>query len=84
MFLVLLLFANFLILSIRKFKRKIKLYRNTDVRHYHEMETKSEVFNMITEDIYIRKERGLTSSTIEGINNINVYARTIKIKNLKF
>ena len=45
-------------------------YRNSDKRHMHELETKREVSNLKVFDKYIKTNKGLSNSKIEGINNI--------------
>ena len=45
-------------------------YRNADKRHYHELETKREVNNLKVFNKYIKTNKGLRNSKIEGINNI--------------
>ena len=47
-------------------------YRNKGARHKHEIETKTNMSNLRTEDNFVRTETGLTNSRIDGVNNINV------------
>lgn len=47
-------------------------YRNANARHKHEIETKKEMKNLRSEDIYIKKLKGLTNSKMNGANNKNV------------
>ena len=45
-------------------------YRNADKRHYHELETKRDVSNLKVFNKYIKTNKGLRNSKIEGVNNI--------------
>lgn len=47
-------------------------YRNSNARHRHETETKSEMQNLREVDDFIKKEKGLSNSRIEGANNTRV------------
>ncbi len=47
-------------------------YRNTSARHRHEAETKSNMSNLQTQDVYVKKLRKLERSNIEGANNKRV------------
>lgn len=47
-------------------------YRNQDARHKHETETKSSMSNLRKEDQFIRKETGLSNSSMDGANNTRV------------
>ena len=44
-------------------------YRNFDARHTYETETKKNISNLRKVDNFIRSERGLTNSTMNGANN---------------
>ncbi len=44
-------------------------YRNDSARHYHERETKSEYDNLESDEVYVRRLRGLKSSSMFGANN---------------
>ena len=57
-------FIFFFIMNIR--------YRNANARHKHETETKREMKNLRTEDIYIKRLKGLRNSKIDGANNMNI------------
>lgn len=57
-----------------------KKYRNQDARHYHETETKTKMYNMKTFDKIIKRERGLTNSTIVGMNNNRVNGKSMSDK----
>lgn len=47
-------------------------YRNSGARHRHETETKSEMQNLREVDDFIRSEKGLSNSRMEGANNTRV------------
>ena len=47
-------------------------YRNSDARHKHETDTKSNISNLRSMDRYIEQRKGLTNSMIEGANNTRV------------
>ena len=47
-------------------------YRNSGARHRYETETKTQMSNLKKIDNFIKKEKGLTSPTIEGANNKQV------------
>ena len=47
-------------------------YRNSNARHKHETETKSEMQNLREVDDFIKKEKGLSNSRMEGANNTRV------------
>ena len=49
-----------------------KRYRNKDARHYHETETDTKMYNLKSVDKLVKREKGLTSSTIVGMNNTKV------------
>ena len=51
-------------------------YRNASARHHHESETKHEMKNVKTKDDYIKRENGLSNSSIRGKNNNNIYGST--------
>lgn len=54
-------FVYFLIIFMR--------YRNSDARHKYETETKRKVLNLRKVDSFVRSEKGLTNSMINGANN---------------
>lgn len=47
-------------------------YRNSNARHYHEKETKTEMFNLENVDRLVKRRKGLSNSRIEGANNTQV------------
>lgn len=47
-------------------------YRNSNARHKHEKETKSNISNLRTVDQFIKKRKGLSNSRIQGANNNRV------------
>jgi len=47
-------------------------YRNSNARHKHELETKTEMNNLITKDNYIERRKGLSDAMISGCNNTYV------------
>lgn len=52
-------------------------YRNSNVRHHHETETKKKMFNLRKIDNLIKHEKGLSNSRIEGANNTRVSGQSI-------
>ena len=57
-------------------------YRNAGARHNYEVDTKTEVNNMQMVDDFIESRKGLSSSTIEGVNNKSVKGATNKASKL--
>lgn len=53
-------------------------YRNSDARHYHETETKSQLKNLQQTDQFVMHRQGLTNSVMEGANNKRVTAGGLK------
>ncbi len=51
-------------------------YRNKEARHYHETETKANMTNLRKEDTFVRKEKKLSSATMQGANNKRVSGAT--------
>ena len=51
-------------------------YRNTGARHSHESETNAEMKNIREVDNFIKKEKGLSNSTMNGANNKRVSGTT--------
>lgn len=47
-------------------------YRNTSARHCHESETKSNMLNLQTQDVFVESQKRLDRSSIEGANNKRV------------
>ena len=47
-------------------------YRNKGARHRHEKETKTNMKNLRKVDNFVKKERGLSNSTMENANNTRV------------
>ncbi|MDR0795672.1 MAG: hypothetical protein LBE79_06425, partial [Tannerella sp.] len=47
-------------------------YRNAGARHFHEKETKANITNVRTKDVFVKERYRLTSSSIEGANNTSV------------
>lgn len=58
-------------------------YRNQGARHHHETETKKKIFNLRKTDNFIRHEKGLSNSRMEGANN-NKISGTQKNKLIDF
>ena len=52
-------------------------YRNTNARHHHETETKTNMFNIKKGDTLIKRKTGLTNSTMDGANNKKVSGQTM-------
>ncbi len=44
-------------------------YRNTDKRHHHESETRSEMIGVQTTDTFVEHRKGLRGSRMKGANN---------------
>lgn len=57
-------FIYFFIMHVR--------YRNSNARHHHETETNHKMHNVRAVDNFIKNEKGLTNSQIEGANNKRV------------
>lgn len=49
-------------------------YRNTDARHYHESETKRDVYNLQQKDDFVKHRKGLSNSRMNGENGKEVKA----------
>ena len=47
-------------------------YRNSNARHKHETETKSEMKDLRKVDDFIKRENGLSNSMMDGANNTRV------------
>lgn len=52
-------------------------YRNTNARHYHELETKKEMFNLRKEDRLIKRQTGLSNAQMNGANNMRVSGKSV-------
>ena len=63
---------TFLIAGIIYFIVIYSKYRNTGARHKYETETKKEIFNLRKIDDFIKHERGLSNSRMNGANNNSV------------
>lgn len=62
-------FYWFLLISGVLFFTTIYLqYRNSEERHYYEVETKHEISNLLKKDRFLKKRTGLISSVIDGEN----------------
>lgn len=59
----------FLLLGFIYYGIMYSRYRNKGARHTYETETKSNITNMVPVDTFIKRERGLSSSTMHGANN---------------
>ena len=68
----------FLVAGIIYFAVKYAKYRNSGARHSHESETKSNLTNLKKEDIFVKKEHGLSSPTMQHANNKRVSGNTSK------
>lgn len=62
----------FLLSGIVYFLAMYTKYRNVNARHVYEKETKSEMKNLRQLDKFIEQKKGLTNSSIKGVNNKNV------------
>ncbi|UZN04281.1 hypothetical protein [Cellulomonas sp. S1-8] len=49
-------------------------YRNTDKRHHHESETRSQMLDVQAQDTHIGSRTGLTSARMKGANSRKVRA----------
>lgn len=47
-------------------------YRNRGARHKYEYETKNEMKNVVSKDVFVKKKEGLVNSRIEGANNASI------------
>ena len=54
-------------------------YRNTSARHKYELETKKEISNLKKVDNFIKHERGLSNSRMNGANNTKVNGTNINV-----
>ncbi len=57
-------------------------YRNNDARHTHESETRSEIKNLVKNDTFIKRKKGLDNSRISGENNTSFGNRSDKLFSL--
>lgn len=59
-------------------------YRNSNARHHHETETNHKMYNIRKVDNFIRNQKGLSNSMIEGANNkrISGQGMTEKMMNI--
>ena len=55
-------------------------YRNSGARHTYETETKKNVSNLRKVDNFIRSEKGLSNSTMNGANNRKVEGKNNSAK----
>ena len=69
----------FLLLGFIYYGIMYSRYRNKGARHTYETETKSNIANMVPVDTFIRRERGLSNSTMHGANNKKVSAAFMKL-----
>lgn len=69
------LLAGFIYFLVMYFR-----YRNSNARHYHEKETKRNIFNMIKEDNFVKHEKGLSNSSMIGANNKKVNGQAMSEK----
>ena len=53
-------------------------YRNKGARHSHETETKTNMTNLRKEDVFVKKERGLSESRMKNANNTRVSGNSAK------
>ena len=67
----------FLLLGFIYFFVMYLKYRNTDARHHYETETKSQMQNLRRKDEFIRRETGLSNSSINGANNTSLGAENL-------
>lgn len=58
------LLAGFIYFFVMYFR-----YRNLNARHKHEKETKKNMFNLTKVDDFIKRQKGLSNSSIQGANN---------------
>lgn len=62
------------------YKAIYRKYRNDNARHTYEKETKTTLTTLIKNDIFLKKEKGLTKSKIIGHNNTRIDGDNIKTK----
>ena len=72
----------FLLTGIIYFMIMYSRYRNKGARHLHETETKKTMSNVQCADNFIKHEKGLSNSRINGANNNNVSGQTNTSNNL--
>lgn len=57
-------------------------YRNAGARHLHERETKQTKSNLVENDVYVKRLKGLRNSRMNGANNQSVTGSTVGNNNL--
>lgn len=67
----------FLLLGIVYFLVIYLKYRNSNARHTYETDTKKEIRNLKTNDIYVTRKTGLTNSKMSGANNKRVTGESV-------
>lgn len=70
----------FLLAGIIFFFVNYMRYRNSGARHYHETETKRNMFNIRKVDNFIKHEKGLSNSRMQGANNTTVNGQNVSEK----
>ncbi len=59
-------------------------YRNSDERHYYELETKHEISNLVCQDNYLRNIKGLVESYIKGENSSELKGNRLDLTKDKY
>ncbi len=67
----------FLLAGILYFFINYMRYRNSNARHHHETETNKKMFNIKKVDNFIKHEKGLSNSRMQGANNTKVSGQNI-------
>lgn len=74
----------FLLTGIIYFFIMYSRYRNANARHHHEVETQSTMYNLKKVDTFIKRENGLSNSSISGMNNTKINGQDISEKIINF
>lgn len=62
----------FLLIGVVCFIIIYSRYRNSGARHKYEYETKNEMKNVVSKDVFVKKKKGLANSRMEGANNARI------------
>ena len=75
----------FLLSGIIYFIIMYNKYRNSGARHKYEVDTKREISNLNQKDDFVRIEKGLSNSMIQGANNkkINGDKNSVNTSNIQ-
>lgn len=73
----------FLLVGVVYFFFMYLRYRNSNARHQYEAETKTEMGQVRKVDQFIKSEKGLTNSSMQGANNTSVSGQNLEDKLLQ-